>query len=139
MVGLKVLFKNLMLIAVITIMTGCEPLPEIDASVRIINRSNEDIIWTRYYGSDMPSSYPWGDKTNEDVILKDSIGYHYFVLDAVKTNINNTRSMKYYIWTYDSVKTIPWQRICDEHIVLKVVIFNSWEDMGASNFTITYP
>ncbi|MDR1172670.1 MAG: hypothetical protein LBL24_09475 [Bacteroidales bacterium] len=47
--------------------------------------------------------------------------------------------IKYWLFNYDSVNTIPWERICAERIILKEVTFNTWEDYERCNFEIAYP
>jgi hypothetical protein len=57
----------------------------------------------------------------------------------VYKDILKTDSITCYLFNYDSIKNIPWSRIRDEKIYVKKVVFHSWEEMEACNFTIIYP
>ncbi|GHT32415.1 hypothetical protein FACS189434_04120 [Bacteroidia bacterium] len=134
-------YKITILSLLLMVMTGCpEPGPELDGYIRIINNSEEDIVWCAYVeGRDLESSrFYWGNNMGEDIILKDTIRIDYFNCDAVKHTLERGW-MKYYLFNLDSIQTISWERICNERIILKEVTFHSWEEMVACGFTITYP
>jgi hypothetical protein len=131
------------IIAMFLLITGCpETLDGPDGAVKIINNSKEKIVWCSFSGGrdikDCTDFY-WGDSgIYDNIILPDSIGYEYFSSYAVQL-LFEKGSQKYYLLNYDSVRTISWERIRDERILLKEITFNTWEDMEACDFTITYP
>ena len=128
---------------VAVILTAC-PEESPYETLRFVNQSNEDIVWTlklersgEWYKS--PSS-PWCHNKGCEygVILREESYDHRLYSDGVKINLK-MGWIKYYLFNYDSVKTIPWQRICDERIMLKEVRFDTWDDFENCNFEITYP
>jgi hypothetical protein len=144
MVKINIFHKTVAIIAILTAMHGClliEEGPELDGSVRIINNSEEDIVWCTYSeNSDLnPSEFYWENPIKDKFIVqKDSIGIQYFNCDAVMYKLEKNER-KYYLFNLDSIQTIPWERICNERIILKEVTFHSWAEMEACDFTITYP
>jgi len=125
------------------LLTACpEPLPL--ATINIINQSQEDIFWLRsskvtseWY--EINSIESWLKKHDTYVILRGNSSKDVLNSDGIKCNLRNDGWFKYTLFNYDSIKTIPWQRICEERIILKEVRFDSWEDFESCNFTITYP
>ena len=137
--------KSLFICCIAVLLTACpEPLPQ--ATLQIINQSSEDIVWTlklerngEWY--EYPSN-PWchskGCHYDNSLILRGQIYYDTFNSDGVQSNLKRGW-IKYYLFNYDSVKTIPWERICEERMILKEVKFDTWEDFERCNFKITYP
>lgn len=136
------MLRNLVIICCFAVLlTACpEDLPWYP--FRIINQSDEDIFWLckiEQFGEwyEIPSIHSYMGNIDDNLILS---GETY--TDGLTDGINTTLKkgwVKYYLFNYDSVKTIPWKRICDERIILKEVVFNSWEDFEKCNFKITYP
>jgi len=135
------MFKNVIIICCIAVtLTSC-PKPSPRITVRIVNNSNEDILWMCRIESngewyEIPS-HPWTNKFGEKdyglSLIKSGIIFEHKLTEAYKDHLKKGWS-KYYFFNYDSVETIPWQRICDERIILKEVRIDTWED-----FEITYP
>jgi hypothetical protein len=112
-------------------------------TVQIINLSDEDILWLfrseqngEWY--EISSIEEYFGKVDKNVIRSKETYNQGFNSYGIKITLEKGW-IKYYLFNYDSVKTIPWKRICDERIILKEVTFNSWEEMEASNFEIIYP
>jgi hypothetical protein len=144
MVKIKLLCKIIAITAILTILTiltGCpEEIPERDGNITIVNNSQEIIVWatySNYIGDINPTEYYWGDNI-KNVVMPDHSEAEEFHSNSIKSLLQNGW-MKYYLFNFDSVRTISWQRICDERIILKEVTFRSWREMEACNFTITYP
>ena len=137
------LVKYITIVGTALLLTACpEPMPEDDIFLRIVNNSEEDIFWMfnfedsgEWYKIDAVT--PWLEY-EEYVILKGDIYVRGLNSGAIKENLKRGW-IKYYLFNYDSVKTIPWKRICDERIILKEVRFDSWEDFKRCNFEIIYP
>lgn len=111
-------------------------------TVMIVNNSDEDILWKfslqrsgEWY--DSPSISSWLER-DEYIILRGDTAYERIRNAGLEENLT-IGWIKYYFFNLDSIKTISWQRICAERIILKEVVFNTWEDFEACNFTITYP
>jgi hypothetical protein len=124
-------------------MTGCpEQFPEADTSIRIVNQSKEVIVWCGFNESmgdiSKTSKFLWGNEVDKYTIHPSDTAYDSFYSGSIQT-ILERGGRKYYLFNYDSVMTIPWERIRDERIILKEVTFHSWEEMEAADFTITYP
>jgi hypothetical protein len=152
---IRLRFINIIGILVLSILfTGCPIIdPDDTADFRIINRSNEDIVWIFRSRTDIDQlNYnPWTSTASGKVVnsmedIKSENRYvkagdtkiTYLLEPGYKETLKEV-PIKYYIFSYDSVCTIPWERIRDEHIWLKKVTFYSWEDMEACNFTVTWP
>jgi hypothetical protein len=141
MVKIKCRLKKMVLFAFLLTLSACpEEGPEYDGSLTMSNQSDEEIIWLGMYGSSIEekAKHPWLNPEKR-VILKHNFVVEPFNVFAVKHALNKYGFTKYYLFNYDSVKTIPWERIRDERIILKEVTFHSWEEMEACDFTITYP
>lgn len=138
------LARFILTVGVGLLLTACpEPLPEKDTSLKIVNNSEEDILWLFGFEQDgewyeISSINPWIEKFDIYRILRGKTYVDSFNSDGVQFNLRKGW-IKYYLFNYDSISTIPWQRICDERIILKEVVFNSWEDYERCNFEITYP
>lgn len=131
---------------------GCpEEFPEHDLTIQIKNNANETIVFfapissigktSKNVDTTLTKEFPWGDATNianENIIKPYSMGletyFTYHIQDVLKRGF-----MHYYIFNYDSLISIPWERIRDEYIVAKRVDFDTWEELEAVDFTITYP
>jgi len=124
------------------LLTSC-PEKFINEKVILKNQSEEDIFWLchmqsfgEWYEINSISSY-MGGNLEKKRILKGKI-YEDIYPNGVETALR-TGWFKYWFFNYDSIKTISWERICAERIVLKEVTFNTWEDFERCNFEITYP
>jgi hypothetical protein len=87
------------------------------------------------------SAFPWGTIDNinkEDILQPHSIVNDYYYSEHLK-KILEQGWMHYYIFYYDSLSLIPWERIRDEYIVAKRIDFDTWEDLENCNFKIEYP
>jgi hypothetical protein len=135
------------------------PKDTADTDFRIVNNSNEDILWTfsfrdkTYNSGDLEDwqNCPWTTNVSGNSVgtIEDEKSSPFYIKagaimeDRLKSHrikeILSYGWMKYYLFNYDSVATIPWSRIRDERIILKEVTFHSWEEMESCNFTITYP
>jgi hypothetical protein len=131
----KIIISLIAGLSILVLFCGC-PEKQWDGEIIIENISNDTIIYAFYfqeYELENTKEIYWGNNynTSKKIISPNSYGIHEFNM-GVGPN-------KYYLFNLDSVRTIPWERIRDERIILKEVIFNSWEEMEACNFTITYP
>lgn len=136
--------RLLIIILGIILLTGCpEDILELNMEIRIVNNSSEDIVWlglTDYILSDtskLVEKYPWR-YIEDHIISSGSMIIDEFNSDNMKYLLNEGWLI-YYLFSYDTILTVPWDRIRDENIVLKKVYFETWEDLEAYNFTITYP
>jgi len=138
------MFKKLFFICcVVVLLTAC-PHKEL-VTITIINQSDEDIFWLRsakvtseWY--EIPSIDSWSERPDgKYVILRGNTSQDFLNSDGIHINLRNDGWFKYTLFNYDSIRTISWQRICDERIILKEVRFDSWEDFERCNFIITYP
>jgi hypothetical protein len=75
---------------------------------------------------------------DKNKILRRETYDHCFNSEGIQTTLQKGW-IKYWLFNYDSIRTIPWQRICEERIILKEVQFDTWEDFERCNFEITYP
>jgi len=136
--------KLVFICCVVFLFTSCgEPIPEYDTFLKIVNNSDEDIFWMfnfEYFDEwyTIPSIDSWLRKPETYVILRGENYVDGFNADVMKDNLRRGW-IEYYLFNLDSIKTIPWERICAERIVLKEVTFNTWEDFERCNFEITYP
>jgi len=131
--------KYIIICCVAVTLTAC-PKPFTWETIMIINNSDEDILWkfnlnAEWY--DSPSISSWLER-DKYIILRGDTAYESIGIEGIQTNLRKGW-IKYYFFNLDSIKTIPWQRICDERIILKEVRFDSWEDFERCNFEITYP
>ena len=137
------LVKYITIAGLFTILVACPThIDENDFSLKIVNNSEEDIVWMvgferleEWYN--IPSD-PWAGKYDNSLILGGNTHTRGFNSSATKENLRRGW-IKYYLFNYDSVKTIPWERICEERMILKEVKFDTWEDFERCNFKITYP
>ena len=113
-----------------------------DVAVSITNNSKEDIIWLFRLetSGDINAIFknPWGEEYDFSTIHKGCTFVDKWSSDNIKYYLDRGW-IKYYLFNYDSIKSISWQRICDERIILKEVRFDTWEDFEKCNFEITYP
>jgi len=142
--NMRNLFKFIIVLILLISLTGCpEEFPELDTAIEIINNSEEDIIW--FKSSDFTTSdtsklienFPWRE-IKDYRIEKGTAHLHEFNLILTKENLDEGY-FQYFLLSYDTVQLVPWSRIRSENIILKKVYFETWEDMEACNFTITYP
>jgi len=123
------------------LLTSCPQTENI--AITIKNNSNEDIVWMLC----LERLGDWNETNNINSWLENDMyiikrGKTYiefrFSSDALKTNLE-MGWIKYCLFNYDSLKTIPWERICAERIIQKEVTFYTLEDFERCNFEITYP
>jgi hypothetical protein len=103
--------------------------------------SNDSIVFARYLLGrkiDSTDHNYWGNKYDDSTIPPNLFLLDEFITSNVKRHLQKG-AITYYLFSLDSVRTIPWERIRDERIILKEVVFHTWEEMEACNFTITYP
>ena len=140
------LIKYITVAGMVIILTACPTHKDdyYDVFIKIFNNSKEDIVWLsrlEFSGEwyEISSIDSWIEKyDNRYIILRGNTYIFENYSDAVKFNLRRGW-IKYYLFNLDSIRTIPWNRICEERIILKEVTFNSWEDFERSNFEITYP
>jgi hypothetical protein len=140
------MYKTISLFGILVLFLACIFDPdrgEHDAFITIDNMSDENIVWCSFVAQNditgTSKSY-WGDEIEDKyIVLKGNVQKHSFYSESMKSNFKNGGWQKYYLFNHDSLRTIPWERIRDERIILKEVTFNSWEEMEACGFTITYP
>ncbi|MDA3952622.1 MAG: hypothetical protein PF485_03180 [Bacteroidales bacterium] len=125
-------------------LTGCpEELPEHDEAIVLLNNSEEDIVWyfiNHHVSSDttqLVESTPWRDIETKKILIGTS--YFYEIYSGSIKDLLNEGFLQFYFLNYDTVLTVPWEQIREENIILKKVYFETWEDLEACNFTITYP
>ncbi|MFC2096280.1 hypothetical protein ACFLQ3_01105 [Bacteroidota bacterium] len=135
---------SLGILIVITIMGCPEELPENDEYIALINNSEEDIVrHTLNHKISNDTSilielFPWGNDI-EKYKIPSKTTYYYGINSESIQYLLNEGWMQFYFLNYDTVLTAPWERIREENIILKKVYFETWEDLEACNFTITYP
>jgi hypothetical protein len=149
MVKLITLLKYCLCAFLFLTMTGCpDEIPEDDTGVYIENKTGSKLVFfaphsepNEVIDTALTSEFPWGniDDINEKNILQpNSIGFDPYYSGHLKT-ILEQGWIHYFIFNYDSITTISWERIRDEYIVAKRIDFDTWEDLEASDFKITYP
>ena len=139
------LVRFITIVGVVLLLTACpETVNKRDLDISILNNSNEDIFWLmrskengEWYEIASIHSY-MGDINKNKIISGDMYIEKRFDSDAINA-LFQKGWIKYYLFNYDSIKNIPWERICSERIILKEVTFNSWDDFERCNFEITYP
>ena len=138
------MFKKIFFICCVIVLLSACPAYHPLYPLSIINHSDEDIFWLsmsardgEWYEIISIDSY-MGGQYDKHVILRESSSRDDLT-DGIKTTLNLYGWIKYTLFNYDSIKTVPWQRICEERIILKEVRFDSWEDFERCNFEITYP
>lgn len=149
---IKKLLLTVCLVIVSILFTAC---PDIEGEyLKIINNSDENILWITTSDHPYDNTHdlnemkynPWTTTHDGKVVnsMEDAKKRNAYIaagdtlVDFIPKFPEFTR-ITYWLFIYDSVCNIPWQRIRDEEIYLKKVTFNSWEEMEACNFTITYP
>ena len=132
----KVIIKLIYGLVIVVFLCSC-PEKQFDGELIIKNNSNDTIIYAYYISESFEKSKEiyWGNNYNNSKKIIPPNGY---VIDEFDIN-SPVLPIWYYLFNLDSIRTIPWERIRDERIILKEVIFNSLEDMEACDFTITYP
>ena len=125
-------------------LTGC-PHDIDDVQDLIINNNSDiELVFYRGYKSQtvldttLNIDYPWHNEVTDFYIIKP---HSFKEVREVKSNLEYILSRgwyQYYIFDYDSIKTIPWEQIRDENIIALRVDFETWEDLEVCNFTITY-
>ncbi|NOQ27300.1 MAG: hypothetical protein GQ564_18215 [Bacteroidales bacterium] len=114
----------------------------LDLIITIENNSPDDIISYTYNSNPLDTSliekFPWYHI--EDVIIKKNTqSKKAYSSELLRDLFANGGWEHYYLFNYDTVKNVQWNRIKEEYIVAKRIDFNNWEDMKICNFTITYP
>jgi len=137
---LKIIFIGLIMLF---FLSSCPREFPMDGGLKFENNSNETIIYAFCFSKqdfDTIERNYWGGQYDRRTIFPNSYIIEEFNIGRRKQSFKeNIPQRCYYLFNLDSVKTISWKRIRDERIILKEVIFNSWEEMEACNFTITYP
>ena len=136
------LVKYTTIVGLMFLLMDCETVNKRDVFIIIKNNSEEDIFWL--YG--FKEIGEWYEKSSINSWLK----YEEYIImrgesytrvgdsEALKSHLEKGW-YKYYIFNYDSIKNIPWERICSERIILKEVTFHTWDDFERCNFEIVYP
>jgi len=137
----KVLYLGLISI----ILTGCPHDVDDIQDVRINNDSDIELVFYKRYISTttldtlLSEDFPWANEISDYYVISP---YTSKDIREVKSNLEHVLTnglYQYFIFNYDSIKNIPWERIRDEYIVAKRVDFDTWEELEAADFTITYP
>jgi hypothetical protein len=127
----KIIISLIVGLSILVFLCGC-PEKQWAGEIIIENNSNDTIIYAFYFSNytlaNTKDNY-WGHDYSKSAISPNSFSINEF----------NIVPRTYYLFNLDSIRTIPWERIRDERIILKEVIFHSWEEMEACDFTITYP
>lgn len=152
MVKLKAIFRFCLFSSILIVLAGCpDEIAEHDLMIKINNKSSEKIVFflpidpigktVEVFDTTLTKELPWGNINRidaDDIVNPNSIGiqscFSYHIQDVL-----NRGWLHFYIFNYDSLISIPWERIQNEYIVAKRVDFDTWEDLEAANFTITYP
>ena len=137
----KIMEKNILNLiyglVIVVLFCSCpyDPENQFDGELIIKNNSNDTIIYAFYVSGPIENSKRnyWGYDYS-----KNTIPPNQYLIDEFNKD-SPVLPIWYYLFNLDSIRTIPWERIRDERIILKEVIFNSLEDMEACDFTITYP
>ena len=139
---MKIILKLIIGLVILIFFCGC-PDKRWDGEMIIENNSNDSIIYGCFISKDLNeiNEIYWGNNynTSKRIIPPNSFAIDEFNIATEKSANFDKHPRRYYLFNLDSVRTIPWERIRDERIILKEVIFNSWEEMEACDFTITYP
>jgi len=132
----KIILNLIIGIIILIFCCGCPEKP-MDGKMIIENNSNDTIIYAFYISGPLENTKEnyWGHNYSKSTIFPNSFAIHEFSTISAK----HVLPRRYYLFNLDSIRTIPWERIRDERIILKEVIFYSWEEMEACDFTITYP
>jgi hypothetical protein len=115
-----------------------------------INNTDDDILWAMGFDKDF-SEYEYNIwtttmagvvkhtmeevKNSQDFIRAGDTCYYTIHVDSYKSILEKGVA-KFQFFNYDSICNIPWQRVCDERILLKEVVFESWEELEDCKFTI---
>ena len=149
MVRINKILKNFILVIILFLFIGCpgEEFPPDDMGINIINNSNIEIVFytqsirNAVIDTSLNDELPWGNINNIDssyIVLPHTSYLHTYYSKNLKTLLEQGW-IHYYIFNFDSIKTISWERIRNEYIVAKRIDFDTWEDLEECNFTITYP
>ena len=146
------IFQVLFIGLVSIVFTGCPHDIDDVQDVIINNNSDIELVFYKEYKSQtildttLSVDYPWQNELSNFYMIDP---YSSKEIREVKSNLQfilsnlqfilSNGSYQYFLFNYDSLITIPWERIRDENIILKKVYFETWEDLEACNFTITYP
>ena len=136
---LKFIFIGLIMVL---FLSSCPREFPMDGRLKLENNSDESIIYVFTFETiEKAKKDYWNGKYLEtEIIYPNSYRIIEFNIGREKQSFKENIPQKcYYLFNLDSVKTISWERLRDERIILKEVIFNSWEEMEACNFIITYP
>ena len=148
MVKLRFLINAFLLLFVSALFTAC-PYEHERETLILINNTDDDILWTTVTNVLSECDYnPWTTtitgvevrsmdeiKKNHRFIKAGDTCYFSIPIDGYKVTLER-EPIPFYFFNYDSICTIPWQRICDERILLKEVVFESWEELEDCKFTI---
>jgi hypothetical protein len=116
---------------------------EKDGIILLVNNSAEDIVWlirADFTADDtitLGDELPW--RNFEDNVIHSGTIYELPIVTSIQKDRLQDGWYLYYFFSYDTLLNVSWERIRDENIILKKVYFETWEDLEACNFTITYP
>ncbi len=122
---------------------GCpEDGPVYDTQIKIINNSNKGVVWYSYSTLDsdttLLSQTPWHDAKNA-LIKANSYTYDNLSSETFMELFEANGMKSYYFFLYDTVQLLSWDQIRNEYKVAKRVDFDTWEELEAADFTVTYP
>lgn len=137
--------KPLCIGLVFIILTGCPHDLEDVQEITISNNSDNQLVFYKEYKNQsvldtaLNINSPWQNGISDFYIIK---AHSSKEIKEVKSNLEfvlyNGR-YQYFLFDYDTITTIPWDRIRDEYIVAKRIDFDTWEDLENCNFKIEYP
>lgn len=134
-------------------LTSCPDDSERDLTLYFVNNSEEKLVFfqevkaigrtSSIFDTTLWEDFPWGDiqsleKDTNWVVNSYTTGFRNYYPDHLQDALNRGY-IHTFIFNYDSLVTIPWERIRDEYIVAKRVDFDTWEELEAADFTVTYP
>jgi hypothetical protein len=127
------------------IFSGCpEEFPEDDIYIKVINDTDKEIV---YYSRPVLSSnidtllsekFYWGSLDQIDsasIIQPNSVTLDWFYSGNLKSILEQGWII-YCFFDYDTLKTVPWNRIRDEYIIINRIDFDTWEEFLRSEFTV---
>jgi len=132
---------------------GCpEKLPVKDTELKIINNSDDTLIYIGKISSDnnidtlFYNNFPWSTNENNwgyNDVINSLIMPHSTYIDAFNSNnvkgILGKKNVYYFIFNYRTVRNLPWSNIYNEYKIVKRADFNTWADFENCGFIITIP
>ena len=124
---------------------GCpEKFPEDDIYVKVINDTDKEIV---FYSRPVLNSkidtllseeFYWGSLDlidSSSIIPPNSCVLDWFSTGNLKS-LFEQGWLIYCFFDYDTLKTVPWNRIRDEYIIINRIDFDTWEEILRSEFTV---